>query len=359
MISYLNSKDGVNKVDKKYQIFISSTYEDLKEQRQEVLKAILKLNQIPTGMELFHASNDDQWKVIQRVIDECDYYLLIIGGRYGSLDNEGVSYTEKEFIYAKKIGKPILAFLPKNKNYVEQSEPNKNKLNDFKTSVMDGKLVAYWENKHELKSEVILALTSIMEDYPSIGWIKGDHISSEELLLENSQLRKKIVMLEEEINMISTEPPKGSEEFAHGNDKFEITYTYMKETFGIYNTETLSLTWNEIFKVISPNLVNEMAETRMKDCLNGYLLQKIKEHNKFEIGFNYRNFHIADTSFQTIKIQLVALGQIIESKKTRGVKDNDTYWTLTKYGYNLMMQLLAIRKRSANTRQKKSCRANI
>ncbi len=323
-----------------------------------MLNAILKLNQIPTGMELFHASNDDQWKVIQRVIDECDYYLLIIGGRYGSLDNEGVSYTEKEFIYAKKIGKPILAFLPKDKNYVEQSEPNKNKLNDFKTSVMDRKLVAYWENKHELKSEVILSLTNIMEDYPSISWIKGDHISSEELLLENSQLRKKIVMLEEEINMISTEPPKGSEEFAHGNDKFEITDTYTSDPFVTYYTEDLSFTWNEIFKVISPNLVNEMAETRMKDCLNGYLLQQ-KQQNKSGIGCNISHLRIADTSFQTIKIQLVALGQIIESKKTRGVKDTNTYWTLTKYGYNLMMQLLAIRKRSANTRQKKNCRANI
>ena len=101
-----------------------------------------------------------------------------------------------------------------------------------------------------------------------------------------------------------------------------------------------------------------MAETRMKDCLNGYLLQQ-KQQNKSGIGCNISHLRIADTSFQTIKIQLVALGQIIESKKTRGVKDTNTYWTLTKYGYNLMMQLLAIRKRSANTRQKKNCRANI
>eukprot|EP00831_Metopus_contortus_P073935 TRINITY_DN6747_c0_g2_i1.p1 TRINITY_DN6747_c0_g2~~TRINITY_DN6747_c0_g2_i1.p1 ORF type:complete len:217 (-),score=23.92 TRINITY_DN6747_c0_g2_i1:23-673(-) len=177
-ISYLNINNGVNKVNKKYQVFISSTYEDLREERQEVLKAILKLNHIPTGMELFHASNDDQVKVIKRVIDECDYYLLIIGGRYGSLDKNGISYTEKEFIYAKEIGKPILVFLPKDKNFVDPSEQNIDMLKKFKTNVTDEKLVSYWENKHHLMSEVILALTEIIVDCPSIGWIKGDNISS-------------------------------------------------------------------------------------------------------------------------------------------------------------------------------------
>jgi hypothetical protein len=34
-------------------------------------------------MELFPAADEDQWSLIIGVIDECDYYLLILGGRYG------------------------------------------------------------------------------------------------------------------------------------------------------------------------------------------------------------------------------------------------------------------------------------
>jgi Domain of unknown function (DUF4062) len=41
-------------------------------------------------MELFPAANDDQWTLIQRVIDDCDYYLIIIAGRYGSVAKRGV-----------------------------------------------------------------------------------------------------------------------------------------------------------------------------------------------------------------------------------------------------------------------------
>ena len=44
-------------------------------------------------MELFLAINDSQWNLIKELIDDCDYYILIVGGRYGSLNKEGISYT--------------------------------------------------------------------------------------------------------------------------------------------------------------------------------------------------------------------------------------------------------------------------
>jgi hypothetical protein len=83
-------------MQKKYQIFISSTYVDLIEERQRVLRAILDMGHIPAGMELFSAADEEQFSYIKRIIDECDYYVLVVGGRYGSVDDDGVSYTEKE-----------------------------------------------------------------------------------------------------------------------------------------------------------------------------------------------------------------------------------------------------------------------
>ncbi len=48
-------------MEKKYQVFVSSTYKDLSEERQEVMQALLELDCIPVGMELFPAADDDQW----------------------------------------------------------------------------------------------------------------------------------------------------------------------------------------------------------------------------------------------------------------------------------------------------------
>lgn len=70
-------------MDKKYQVFVSSTFSDLIEERQEVMQALLELDCIPVGMELFPAADDDQWTLIKGLIDDCDYYVLIQAGRYG------------------------------------------------------------------------------------------------------------------------------------------------------------------------------------------------------------------------------------------------------------------------------------
>ena len=99
---------------RKFSIFISSTYEDLKNERQALVGVALESNFIPVGMEQFHAAPTSQWNVITRMIDECDFYLLVIGGRYGSIDSEtGISYTEKEYNYAKSKGIPVLVLIKK------------------------------------------------------------------------------------------------------------------------------------------------------------------------------------------------------------------------------------------------------
>ena len=88
-------------MQKKYQIFISSTYEDLKVERTKVRDAILSMFHFPVGMELFGAANEEQWEIIRETIDTSDFYVLIIGQRYGTVietgPDAGISYTEKEF----------------------------------------------------------------------------------------------------------------------------------------------------------------------------------------------------------------------------------------------------------------------
>jgi len=105
-------------LDKKYQIFISSTYEDLIPERKKVCDVILSMYHFPIGMEMFSAADEEQWEIIKETIDSSDYYVLIIGKRYGSVIPEGqpdagISYTEKEYRYAVSRGIPVLTFIKK------------------------------------------------------------------------------------------------------------------------------------------------------------------------------------------------------------------------------------------------------
>jgi hypothetical protein len=101
-------------MDKRYQVFISSTYADLKEERRAVIQAVIEMDCLPAGMELFPAADEEQFEFIKRVIDDCDYYLLIVGGRYGSTTPDGIIYTEKEYDYAVHRGLKVIALIHEN-----------------------------------------------------------------------------------------------------------------------------------------------------------------------------------------------------------------------------------------------------
>jgi Domain of unknown function (DUF4062) len=125
----------------KYQIFISSTYEDLKDERDEVIKACLNMGYIPVGMEMFNAADEGQWKVISRTIDQCDYYAVIVAHRYGSTTPEGISFTEKEYDYAVAQGVPVLGFVidPKARwpnEWIDKDPMCVQALQSFKSKVM-------------------------------------------------------------------------------------------------------------------------------------------------------------------------------------------------------------------------------
>src|SRR5258708_7074853 len=137
-------------MEKRYQVFISSTYADLKEERRAVTQTVIELDCIPAGMELFPAADEEQMAFIKRVIDDCDYYLLIIGGKYGSVSESGISYTEQEYDYAITRGLKVIALLHENPDEIPLGKSEKDptlreKLKKFREKAAQGRLVKFWK----------------------------------------------------------------------------------------------------------------------------------------------------------------------------------------------------------------------
>lgn len=194
-------------MEKKYQIFISSTYEDLKEERRKVQDTILSMYQFPIGMEMFSAGNEEQWEIIQETIDSSDYYVLIIGHRYGSViekgEYAGISYTQKEFRYALSKKVPVLAFLIDNNvsitpDKMEDDVVKKKKLEEFKNEAKDGRMVEWWTSPEDLASKVSIALTKQINRGKRPGWIRADAIDLVGTQKELVEMSKRIRELSEE-----------------------------------------------------------------------------------------------------------------------------------------------------------------
>ena len=165
-------------MNRRFQIFVSSTFADLQEERQKVIQTLMEMDCIPAGMELFPAADEEQWAFIKRIIDDCDYYILIIGGRYGSLTAEGISYTEKEYDYAISINLKVLAFVHEKPDEIplgkSDTDPTvRQKLEDFRQKVSKNRLVKTWRMASDLPGLIALSLSKTIKAYPAVGWVRA------------------------------------------------------------------------------------------------------------------------------------------------------------------------------------------
>ncbi|MBE7438201.1 MAG: DUF4062 domain-containing protein [Spirochaetales bacterium] len=193
----------------KYQIFVSSTYADLQEERDNILYTILSMNHIPIGMELFNAADEDQWELISDAIRDSDYYVLILGRRYGSATADGIGFTEKEYDFACQTGIPVLAFLidPSAPTAGTQNETDPMKLkqlNAFRDKVeRNGKNAGFWRNAEDLGRLVSLSLQKQMDRKPGIGYIRASRAASPEILDEMATLSRENRVLRAELDRLS------------------------------------------------------------------------------------------------------------------------------------------------------------
>ena len=161
---------------KKYQIFISSTYEDLKEERGALERAVLSMRHIPMGMEQFSASDAEQWEIIKETIQTSDYLVLVLGFRYGSRKTDGgVSFTEAEYDYAVSQGVPVLAFLrdehtPLLHQYYDEDQAP---VRAFREKVKETRLCQFWSSEADLVPKVTSALYAEFQRSPRSGWSRS------------------------------------------------------------------------------------------------------------------------------------------------------------------------------------------
>jgi hypothetical protein len=170
-------------MEKRYQVFISSTKRDLEEVRRKIALALLDDKFIPVGMEQWGATPIDSWSLIKKYIDQCDYYVLVIAGMYGTIfEEKGLSYTECEYDYAVENNVPVLAFLHKDISFLhgselESSDLKREMLEKFRKKVADRWSIDYWESKEELPRLIGSRLNKGLEFWDRPGWVPGNSIS--------------------------------------------------------------------------------------------------------------------------------------------------------------------------------------
>lgn len=310
---------------KKYQFFISSTYRDLYEERKEVTQIILQLQHIPVGMELFPAANEDQWTLIKDFILNCDYYILIVGSRYGSEDEEGISYTQKEYQFALENDIPIISFLPSAPDEIhadntEESDEKKEKLKNFKELVRN-KVCKFYKSPENLKAEASASITDLIKRNPRTGWIKADKITSAENSEKLVKLMEENKALKEKLEKNKSKNDMGEDELPPLDDKFILQITHIADRKVI---KEIQATWREICKVFLPQFE--------KGILNFYL------NDIFDSKSNHFTSLDSSDHLSNSSEILAVFGAYNLIRRPTGHKP-DVLWTTTEKGNKLIAKL--------------------
>jgi len=333
-------------MEKRFQVFVSSTWADLEEERQQVIQTLMEMDCIPAGMELFPAADEEQWEFIKKVINDCDYYLLIIGGRYGSTTEEGISYTEKEYDYAVEQGLRVVALIHGAPEDIplrnsEQDPALRDKLSSFRAKAMKGRLVKLWETGKELPGLVALSMTKTIKMYPAIGWVRANNAANEDILQEINALRKENSELQEALQEATSQQGLIIDGLANIDSEFTIHGTYqIRLQRGVHRGASFqsTLSWKEMFSLIAPYLIGNRNDDSVQHQLAIALCEReTKSSAPHTISIN-------DQEFKTVSIQFKAYGliRISKSKTTRG--GSALFWRLTDRGEQLMIESRVIRE---------------
>ncbi|WFP49269.1 DUF4062 domain-containing protein [Methylomonas sp. EFPC3] len=342
----------------RYQIFVSSTFRDLVDERQAVLEAILELGHFPAGMEIFPAADSNAWELIKTVIHDSDYYVLIVGGKYGSTGPDGISYTEMEFNYAVELNKPILAFLhgSPDRLIVEKAEvaaEPRSRLQDFRDKVSERRIYKCWNNKDNLKAAVLSSLAYAIRTKPADGWVRNEGLQNQELLKRLASLQDRYEKQSSELNQLKSTIGVNVElEKYRGLDThYEVAVTTRRSSsnqlhkFEITLSEVFFASAEELLVPISEEYFNQILVYSMSPCLEFLAPTESKDKTKW----TQLSVIFTKNSVRGILRQFMALGLVEPQSLPRQTgSDNATHtvylrcWSLTSLGRSKYLERRAL-----------------
>ncbi|MDN6638304.1 MAG: hypothetical protein L0L05_08210 [Yaniella sp.] len=255
--------------------------------------------------------------------------------------------------------------LPVDKSDIDSTL--REKLNAFRAKAEE-RMVKYWESPRDLSGQVALSLIQTRRDYPAVGWVRGDQALTPEIEQELGELRLQVKELTAELNeekrihsaVIDTD------ELAQGDETTRLKcrlLVHWQEDIDNDNanyhtreeaTWEAPVTWNDILKMLGPELMEEATEEEMRSRLSGMCLSvarrelvesETQEDGTAKGGTVYWA-KITSNTFDVVKVQLVALGLIEPGNKRRNPSDKDIYWKLTEKGHQQLLTVGTIRRKS-------------
>jgi Domain of unknown function (DUF4062) len=340
-------------MNRKLQVFISSTFEDLRDERQAAVEGVLLAKHIPAGMELFTAGDASQLEVIKQWIRESDAYLLVLGARYGSIEpTSGLSYSEIEYDFAVANELPHFALVLNDASIERKhaaglkrpSAEDAAKLSSFRSKVLS-KSTKFVDSPDQIKIGVLQSLHEIESRPGLVGWLRSNEIRSDPeinaqmsaLVEANTRLRESIEQSRQQLAE-SKSPLSASEDLA----PLESTISLSLEAYhaGSRNypsrwqhlEKAVEITWRDLFGMIAIKLLGPTND----DTLNHKIAGELQ-------GSSQSDHRVCQRDWETVKAQFLSLDYVSITYGATVTNTGALFWSLTVLGKRVGLLLRSVR----------------
>jgi hypothetical protein len=313
---------------RKFHIFISSTPDDLKNERAALSRIIFEMGHIPICMDSVDNTEENGWKIIRRNIAESDYFLSLVAHKYGILSEgvaKGNSSLELEYAQALKAEVPVLALIIADKaRWKAAKKERERKVNHALTSLKEklrSHAYAEWVNIQELKQNARELLTREIFLNTRSGWVSGLEQAGPEVanalgrvMAENEDLKRRLVVRAERVHFEKS--MRHTLEILAGN-RITLSFFYAD---GENWENTIKCRYLRLFKLLVPELYLGKTTTELSRFLGSILNPDLKRAVRKDYP----------TPSNTIKkimadLNLLRLVRYITNK-------NEEIWEVTEYG---------------------------
>lgn len=281
--------------DKRYLVYLASNAQGLELERYEVDRQLARHGMVSVGFAYRDDAMPYDWGLVRSQIESCDLFLLLLGDEYGPMDPTGISYIHREFVHARSLGKPTLAFIkntPMDAHKKTSLRDDLHRLSGFHQVITQQSPFKLWHLREELITHVRASLASPMLNIGS-GWqrVKSPTKSSESAPVSGVNVEINHVFSAEEIERQQRESLSLSmtaKVYQAGNLKLEDVNisTRYEQLFG--NLSTL------LRQGVSEDRLRNQLEASVAPTIRAQLLQRhSKAHAVDDVRMNR-------TQFQTI-----------------------------------------------------------
>lgn len=148
-----------NKRNKCHLVYLASNQTGLDIERFEITRLMAQFGMVNTGLACREDASPYNWEVSRSLIESADLFILLLGDDYGPMLPTGISYLHREFVHAKSLNKPVLAFV-KNSIVGEPKNEDQRRLTSFHRTVMQQSAYKLWHLREELLLHVRAAISS-------------------------------------------------------------------------------------------------------------------------------------------------------------------------------------------------------